>query len=49
MKFRTFKYNIIRAIKVINHAVNAETMKMLGRYSDRCQCTEYGGIDSIFK
>ena len=30
MKFRTFKYNIIRAIKVINHAVNAETMKMLG-------------------
>ena len=30
MKFRTFKYNIIRAIKVINHAVNAESMKMLG-------------------
>lgn len=30
MKFRTYKYNIIRAIKVINHAVNAEMMKMLG-------------------
>lgn len=49
MKFRTYKYNIIRAIKVINHAVNAETMKMLGGILIDANGTEYGGIDSIFK
>lgn len=30
MKFRALKNDIIKAIKVLSHAVNAETMKMLG-------------------